>query len=441
MFDFKAVATAFATWLALACATTAFASEERTEDWNAHFQTTYIWQKKPSFRAPYTGEFSLRPESEKSYTLSATAAFGFRPWKGGELYFNPEMIQGAPLSDLHGLGGMTNGELQKSAGPNPTFYRAKLFLRQTWELGGERESVASDMNQLAGSVDKRRLVLTAGNLAVIDIFDNNAYAHDARTQFLNWALIAHGAFDYAADARGYTWGAAVEYFYDEWTFRLGRFMQPVESNGLPLDTRLFTHYGDQIEFERTHQLRGQPGALRLLIFRNVANMGGFEDAVADGTKNGVTPQLARVRKERQKLGFGFNAEQSVTSDVGVFLRASANDGKSETYAFTEIERSVAVGAAIKGTGWGRAGDTIGIANVRNGLSKAHRAYLAAGGVGEFIGDGRLSYGLENIIEAYYSLKATRSTAITFDIQHIRNPAYNRDRGPVTVGSVRLHASF
>jgi hypothetical protein len=419
----------------------AHAEDFKEEAWNAHFQTTYIWQTKPSFPALYTGDFSLRPEREKAYTFSATAAFGWRPWRGGELYFDPELVQGVPLSELRGLGGFPNGEQQKTSGPNPTLYRARLFLRQTWNHGGEKEAVESDANQLAGMVDKRRVVVTAGNLAVIDIFDNSAFAHDPRTQFLNWALFAHGAYDFAADARGYSWGAAIEYYYDDWAIRAGRFMQPAESNGLPLDTRIFTHYGDQVELEHAHTIGDQPGKLRFLAFRNKANMGGFRDALANAPNNGGVPDVSLVRKERVKYGFGINAEQNLTPDIGIFARASWNDGASETFSFTEIERSLSAGAVMKGRAWNRGDDTVGIAFVRNGLSSAHRDYLAAGGHGAFIGDGKLNYRPESIVEAYYSVNVAKHAWVTLDYQRIANPAYNADRGPVNVGSMRLHAQY
>jgi high affinity Mn2+ porin len=417
------------------------AAEMPDEAWNARFQATYVWQAKPSFHAAYSGSNSLQPEHEKSYSFSATAAFGWRPWRGGELYLDPEVVQGVPLSGLSGLGGMTNGEQQKTGGPNPTFYRARLFLRQTWGLGGGKEALESGANQLAGMADKRRLVVTAGNLAVTDVFDNNAYAHDPRTQFLNWALMAHGAYDFAADARGYSWGAAVEYFHDDWVIRAGRFMQPAESNGLPLDKRIFIHYGDQIELEHAHAIGHRPGKLRLLAFRNKANMGGFRDALADAPNSGGIPDLARVRKERVKYGFGANLEQDIGSDAGMFARVSWNDGASEAYAFTEIERSISGGVVFKGHAWGRNKDGAGIAFARNGLSDAHRDYLAAGGHGAFIGDGRLHYRPEVILETYYSVNVAHTAWMTLDLQRIVNPAYNADRGPVTVGSVRFHTEF
>ena len=437
----KRIGFAFIAVMFFGSVVSARAEDTNEEAWNVHFQATYIWQKKPSFSASYTGVNSLRPFPEKSYSFSSTAALGWRPWTGGELYVNPELVQGVPLSGLTGLGGMTNGEQQKTSGPNPTFYRARLFLRQTWGLGGEKEAVESDANQLAGMVDKRRVVVTAGNLALIDVFDSSAFAHDARTQFMNWALLAHGAYDFAADARGYTWGASIEYFYDDWVLRAGRFMQPAESNGLSLDTSIFKHYGDQIELEHAHTIGGQPGKLRMLAFRNKAKMGSFRDALADAANHGGIPEVSRVRTERTKIGFGINAEQNLTSDIGVFARVSWNDGASETYAFTEIERSISAGAVVKGALWQRNDDAVGIALVRNGLSSAHEDYLAAGGHGAFIGDGQLNYRPESIVEAYYSANVAKNAWVTLDYQRITNPAYNRDRGPVTVGSVRLHAQF
>jgi len=419
-----------------ACLTAAAPCARADEAWNAHVQATYVWQAKPAFDAAWSGPASLAPFRETGYSFSATAAFGVRPWAGAELYFDPEVVQGKALSDLHGFGGMTNGEQQKTSGTSPTFYRARLFLRQTWNLGGDAQPVASDMNQLAGSVASRRIVLTAGNLAVSDIFDANSQAHDARSQFLNWALVAHGAWDFAADARGYTWGAALEYFDGDWAVRAGRFMLPQESNGLPLDRHIFRHFGDQVEVEHHHAWLGQPGTVRALAFRDRARMGSFRDALA-GAAPGDAPDVGTVRRERGKTGFGLSLDQAVTDTAAVFARASRNDGQSETYAFAEIERSVSVGATLQVRG----NDTLGIALVRNGLSQAHRDYLAAGGVGAFIGDGRLDYHPEQIAETYYRIGLNRYAALSLDWQHVANPAYNGARGPVDVYGVRLHGQY
>ncbi|MES2186939.1 MAG: carbohydrate porin [Pseudomonadota bacterium] len=417
-----------------------------TEDWNVHLQATYIRQQKPAFYAPYSGVNSLSPANERSYSFTSTVYLGLRLAPQTELYFNPEFVQGVSLSRLTGLGGLTNSELQKTAGATLIGYRARLFVRQTWGLGGGTDTEETDANQLAGSYDKRRITLTVGNLAVSDLFDVNKYAHDGRTQFMNWSFLTHGAYDFAADSRGYSWGAALEYRHgDDWTLRAGRFLQPKESNGLKLDRHIFSHYGDQIELERSHTLAGRPGTLRLLAFRNVAVMGSFQDALTYGAQNGTTPEIAPVRERRAKVGAGINLEQEIADGVGMFARLARNDGKSETYAFAEIDRSFSVGAAIEGGRWGRAQDTIGVAYAQNGLSSSHRAFLAAGGAGFFLGDGQLNYKPEAITELYYSFgfKGLSKLPNNFSVgfQYIRNPGYNADRGPVRVVSARLHTEF
>lgn len=412
------------------------------EQWNAKFQATYVWQRKPAFDAPYTGANSLVPQKERSYSFTTTASMGYRPWAGGEAYLDLEAAQGVPLSGLTGLGGFPNGELARTSGATLKAYRARAFVRQTWGYGGGQEAQESEAGQLAGMVDKRRLVLTAGNLSVIDIFDGNAYNHDPRTQFMNWALMTHGAYDYAADARGYTWGAVLEWYYDDWALRFGRFVQPKEPNGQPLDSRFFKHYGDQLELEHAHVWAGQPGKLRALVFRNHSVMSRYSDALKYGTATATTPDLDAVRHGVQtKWGFGLNLEQALTNDVGLFARGSWADGKTETYAFTEIDRSLSAGLLVRGSRWGRAQDTVGLGLVRNYLSATHRGYLAAGGMGPFIGDGQLRYKPETIFESFYSISLVKGTFATFDWQHIRNPAYNAARGPVNVFSLRLHTEF
>jgi hypothetical protein len=420
---------------------TGHAQDAHEETLGAKFQTTYVWQRKYPFGAAYSGPNSLSPDLEKSYSFTATAALGARIWKGGEVYFDPEVAQGVPLSHLTGLGGFTNGEIARTSGPTATFYAARAFLRQTWGLGGEREQVESDANQLAGSVERRRLVLTAGKLSVQDIFDDNAYSHDPRTQFLNWSLMTYGAYDFAADSRGYSWGFALEYFDDAWALRAGRFMMPKQSNGLALNPRIFDSFGDQIELEHSHTLAGRAGKLRLLAFRNQADMGGYRDAIADASASGATPDLATSRKKRVKYGVGVNLEQSLSADAGVFARASWNNGEAETFAFTEIDRSLSAGVLIKGTGWNRPADSVGVALAKNDLSAPHRDYLAAGGLGFFLGDGQLSYRSESIFETFYSLGVVKDTWFSGDFQRIFNPAYNADRGPVSVVSARFHYGF
>lgn len=407
--------------------------------WTAGFQSTYVLQRKGAFNAPYTGPNSLTTAAETGYTLTGTVFLGVRPWGGTELFFNPETIQSQSISHLSGLGGLSNGENQKGGGPVPTLYRARAFLRQTIGLGGEQSTIESSPNQFGGAVANRRLVITAGNLSWVDVFDNNAYAHDPRTQFLNWALMSYGAFDYAADVRGYTWGITLELDDDSWAFRLGRFAQPIESNGLDLDFNLWNHYGDTLEIEHSHSLFGQPGRARLAGFHNFTRMGSFREALQHAASTGSTPDVASVRRDQSKFGCGLSLEQTLWSDLGIFARYSFNDGDTETYAYAEIESSLSAGVSIKGRPWHREGDSLAVAWVENGISADHVDYLRAGGLGFLIGDGRLDrYRSEEILEAYYSFNAFRGLWFTLDAQHIRNPAYNADRGPLNIFSVRVH---
>lgn len=416
------------------------------EDWNAKFQSTYIWQKKSALTAPYTGPFSLVPQAEKTYTFTFTGAFGKRLWEGAEGYFDPEITQGVPLSNLTGLAGFYNGEITRASGPKPIAYRVRMFVRQTINLGGGEEEVASGMNQLAGSVDKERLVVTAGFMPPLDIFDSNRYAHDPRTQFMSWCNMTHCAFDYAADARGNTWGVALEYYRPDWVFRVGQYMQPLIANQLPVDWKFFRHHGQNVEIEHAHTLNDQPGKFRLQAYRNTAKAGSFADAMANpglfaSANAGGFAATSLVQREGVKYGFGFNLEQALTPAVGLFARAMWQDGRYETYAFTEAHRSGALGLSVNGSLWGREQDTLGIATMRNALSGVYRQYLSAGGLGYFIGDGKLNYADEQIVESYYSLNLWQKTWLTLDYQYVQNPAYNADRGPVNILGGRMHWEY
>jgi hypothetical protein len=433
-------------WLAASCiAGPVLAQTPDQQPWDAKYQVTYNWQRHGSFGAAYSGPNSLIAQREKMYTFSATAHIGVRPWAGGELYFNPELVQGVPFSaNLVGLAGFTNGEITRAAGANPMVYRQRLFLRQTWGLGGGREAVESDFNQLAGSVDRNRFVLTVGNFSVLDVFDDNAYAKDPRTQFMNWSSWTYAAYDYAADSRGYGWGFAAEWYHGDWVLRFGRMTGPREPNGLPVDFALARHYGDQIEIDHGHTIAGQPGRVRVLGWRNRARLASFADALALRQANPAADPMTLIaarNTDKVKYGVGINVEQGLSESAGVFLRAMKADGRTETHAFTEADGSFAAGAVLKGRAWSRADDAVGLAFMRNTLSDDRRRYLEAGGISFFIGDGALNYRPEQIVEAYYSLGIARGTWITADVQHIRNPAYNADRGPVRVLAIRLHAEF
>ena len=421
------------------------AADEQLESWAAKAQTTYIWQKKPGFNALYSGENSLSANREKSYTFTTTAYLGFRPWAGGELYLDPEVTQGVPLSNVTGLAGFPNGEVTKVSGPNPRVYRQRLFLRQTWNFGGGKEQIESDLNQMAGMVDKNRFVLTAGNFSTLDVFDDNAYAKDPRAQFMNWSNWSYAAYDYAADARGYGWGFAGEWYQGDWVLRFGRMTGPREPNGLPIDYQIGRHYGDQVEIEHSHHLGELPGKVRLLAWRNRANLASFRDALNYGLANPADPNhqwILKVRNgEKIKYGVGVNVEQSITSNLGAFLRVMNTDGRTETYAFTEADASLSAGLSLKGGAWGRGKDTVGLALARNMLAADRRDYLAAGGISFFIGDGALRYRPETIFEGYYSWNVWKAVSLTLNYQRIQNPAYNADRGPVDIIALRFHAEF
>lgn len=423
------------------------AEQATEENWDAKFQTTYNWQKHPAFSAAYSGPNSIITSAEEMYTFSATAFLGFRPWKDGEIYFNPEVVEGVPFStNLVGLGGFTNGEITRAGGTTPVLYQQRLFLRQTWNNGGGAEHIESALNQLAGSADKNRFVLTLGNFSTLDVFDPNTYAKDARTQFMNWGNWTYAAYDYAADARGFGWGFAAEWYRDDWALRFARMSGPKEPNMLPADLALDVHYGDQLEVEHGHTLHGHPGKVRVLAWHNRAKLATFNDALVwlnahPGHYSGPDALYAVRNTEQDKYGLGINIEQAFNDSIGFFLRVMKADGRTETHAFTEVDGSFSSGLAIKGDLWERGEDSIGLALMQNTISDDRRRFLEAGGTSFFIGDGGLRYRPETIFEGYYSLHLYKSSWLTPDYQYIENPAYNADRGPIHVFAIRFHAEF
>jgi len=337
------------------------------------------------------------------------------------------------LSGLVGLAAFPNGELAKTSGASATAYIARAFVRHTIGLGGEREAVEGEANQLKSDYDARRIVLTVGKLSVLDVFDDNAHAHDPRTQFMNWTLMTNGAYDYPADARGYTDGLAAELRDGPWTARLARFAEPRTPNALALDNDLLRHYGDQLELVRAYALAGQPGAVHVLAFRGRALMSTWADALA-AAPSGSAPSLAAVRAgSHVKTGIGVNIEQQLRGDVGMFLRALRADGKTETEAFAESDGSFAAGVSVKG-----GHNVVGAAVGADVLSGAHRSYLERGGMSAFLGDGALRYGSERLAEIFYKLALGEGLELSADCQRIANPGYNMDRGPATFYAIRLH---
>lgn len=433
------------------------------ERWNVYGQLSLIGHGKLAFRAPYTNlggsSKSLLPSAEGSWTGTATLYLGARLWRGSEAYVVPEVVSERPLSNLAGLGGaIQNGELQKSGGAAPTLYLARAYLRQTIGLGGERVVKDSGQMQLGGAVDARRLVITVGKFSTIDFLDKNAFAGDIWRQFLNIAFMTHASWDFAADARGYTWGAAIEGYWDDFAVRFAHTTVPVDPNGLDIDLRFWEYFGDQVEIEHDHRIFGQPGAVRVVGYRNQERMGLFRDAVAaydaDPKKNAAAcagyhydstnagaPDLCWVRKTNAKMGIGLNVEQALGEDVGVFARGMYSDGRSEVYAYMSSDASLSFGALVKGTWWRRPSDSAGAGVGVSFISDDHAEYLRRGGVDGFIGDGDLNHAAESVLELFYSVRVLPPMWFTVDYQHITNPAYNADRGPVDLFGGRLHVEI
>jgi high affinity Mn2+ porin len=323
----------------------------------------------------------------------------------------------------------------------PYFRLQRLFVRQTIDLGGEPEKVDPDLNQLGGTQTSDRLVITAGKFGVPDVFDTNKYTHDPRRDFLNWALIDTGTFDYAADAWGYSVGAAAEWYVGRWTLRGGVFnlSKVPNSEHLEYDFSQFQLIG---EVEERHEIAGRAGKLKITSFLSRGRMGTFDDALALAQTTGEPPDTADVRHYRSRSGVSFNLEQEVGEGVGVFARGGVAGGDVEPYEFSDIDRTLAGGVSLDGKRWGRDHDTWGAAVVVNGISSDHERYLAAGGLGILVGDGQLPHpGTEQIFETYYDLAAYGPAQLSFDYQFVNHPAYNRDRGPASIVAARVHAQF
>ena len=413
-------------------------SDPESDRWEIHGQTTFLAQGYPAFRAPYSGPNSLTPAPQLQQTWSNSLYLNARLWEGGEVYYNPELLQGFGLNDTVGAGGFPSGEAQKSNFPYPHYNTSRLFLRQTFGFGGEQEELASGPTQLPGKVDVSRLTLQAGKFAVLDVFDGNSYAKDTRKDFMNWSMWAPGAFDYSADKLGLAYGATAEFNQKQWALRSGYFLMDAVSNSNNFDTRVFQRGSYVLELETRYSLFSQPGKLRTIAWLNSAFSGSYRETLNNPALN---LDIAQTRTGRVKYGYVISLEQALSDDLGLFGRWSWNDGRTEIMAFTDIDASLSLGASIKGTRWGRPDDVIGIGGAINGLSGDHRDFIAAGGLGPLIGDGQLNYRRERVLETYYALALTKQITLTADYQLITNPAYNADRGPVNVFSGRLHGEF
>jgi high affinity Mn2+ porin len=365
---------------------------------------------------------------------------GAKLWQGAEFWVDPEIDQGFGLSNTEGVAGYVSGASFKVGSSVPYSRVQRAFVRQTIDLGGATLKVEADQNQFAGSNTLDRLVITIGKYSVSDVFDQNKYAQNPRKDFMNWALIDTGSFDYAADAWGYSYGASAEWYKGDWTLRAGVF----DLTDVPNSEDLDSHFGQFQwlgEIERRYKLWDHAGKIAFTGFLTRARLGTYQDAIALAQVTGGPADIAAVRQYRSRTGLGVNLEQEITADLGLFARAGFASGDIEPDSYTDIDRTVAAGLALKGTQWHRPDDTFAVAAIVNGITKEHQAFLNAGGLGILVGDGILPHpGLEQIIETYYQLPVY-AWHVTFDYQFVVNPAYNRDRGPVSLLAVRAQTEF
>ena len=420
---------------------------------NLHGQTTYINQRYNNFNSSYSGVNSLNAQKSMSYTWSGTLFFGARLAPNTDIYFNPEVVSGVAFSGLTGLGGFTNGEATKANGAQAKFYSARAFLRQTINQEGEKVLLENEANQITQTVSSNRVVITAGQFSTLDIFDDSRYAKDPRIQFMNWGNMTYLAYDYAADARGYSTGLAGEWYLSNWVLRASRMLAPKTPNGKDLNWQIFNTYGDQVEVERQHSIGDLPGKVSVLAYRNRMILARFQDATNYVIANNAqgTQAINNVRNNYQyKTGIGINGEQALTKDLGIYGRAFTSDGHTETMSFTEADNSMSVGLGMNGTSWTRPHDSLGVSMMQNGLSSYRKNYLQNGGVSYFIGDTSypysgpnqtINYRPERIGEVYYNAMLIKNVLLGVNFQHIQNPAYNSARGPVNIASFRIHAEF
>jgi high affinity Mn2+ porin len=409
--------------------------------YNLHFQATYIYQYKPSFSAQYSGNNSLQSKEEKQNSVTATLFLGVRLWTGAELYINPEIAGGSGLSGAFGLAASTNGETFRVGDPAPTLYLGRGYLKQTIAIGTDSVAIDEHADQLGYKEPARYLRFALGKYSLGDLYDINSYANSPRLQFTNWALMNNATWDYAANTRGYTYAFSTILKLEKMSYMASVALMPVTANGQDLNTDLTQEYSLTAEADRTYKLKGHSGTVRLLGYYNSAHMGNYSQAIQD--KGANVPDVITTRQfGRIKVGLCLNAEQQLSVSTGIFARLGWSDGKNETWCYTEADQTISAGLNINGGKWKRKGDNIGIAIAVNGLSQEHKNYLADGGLGFQLGDGKLNYAYETAVELYYSFKPLPSAIwLSGDYQFILNPGYNYDRGPVNVISLRLHVEL
>jgi high affinity Mn2+ porin len=415
------------------------ALQDRLEQqgWLLRGQATFVLQGHPRFRSPYRGDGSLSPAPNARNTLSTDFLLGRRLWRGAEVIVDASVTRGFGLSNSTGAAAFPNNEAFRLGSTDPTFFVPRFFLRQTIGLSGDSVETDSDPMRFTGPLPRERLTVTIGKISVWDIFDDNLYAHDARTQFLNWALVGAGGFDYAADARGWTYGAAAEWDNGTWGVRTGAFQVARRANGLFMDPSVTRAWQLLAQADRFYAVGGRAGAARLIYGASRTRQSQWGELF----RNGFDTFDKNPGGYRLKHNLAFNMEQALTDDLGAFLRLSWNDGRTQNWMYTEMDRAVSAGLSLQGLRWGRPADTVGLAGNVGWISEGRRRYLEAGGIGFITGDGRLSYGPEWITEAYYDARLAPGVNVALNYQLVVNPAYNNDRGPVNVFAVRVRTAF
>jgi high affinity Mn2+ porin len=408
-------------------------------------QANIVMQWHGSFPAKYTGTNSLRPEGENGTSKVYTLYLGYELTPTTEVFFDLESAGGHGLSNALGLAGITNLDVVRNTTLSQDPYVARLMLRQIIPLSDEKMEADRDEFHLATSLPARRIEFRIGKFDLVDFFDLNTWGQDSHLQFLNWTVDDDGAYDYAANTRGYTDGAVVEY-YDHWfSARFAEALMPKVANGIHLDADIARARAENLELQASgNRIAHRAGTVRFLSYLNHADMGNYREAINEYLASDKTspPDITATRRQgRHKYGFEVNFEQEIVPDVGVFGRLGWSDGRNESFAYTEDDRTLELGGFTKGTFWQRRNDRAGVVFVANGIVAAHQQYLALGGLGFLLGDGGLTYGPEKIFEGFYTAHLWRGFFASFDIQHVNNPGYNKDRGPVIVPGLRFHVDF
>jgi high affinity Mn2+ porin len=420
------------------------------QNWNLHVQNTDVVQGDFGFPAKYSGPGSLNSKGEVQETVTLDLFAGLRLWPGAEAHVDGLMWEGFGLTQTHGIEAFPNGDAFKAGTEVPNVIFARLFIRQTIGLGGEQEDVPDDQLTLAGKQDISRLTFTIGRFSPTDICDHNTYAQDQHTQFMNWATMANLAWDYGQDTIGYATGCALELNRPKWALRYGFFQMPSEKNGYTAEDQFLKwptggadgpflcSWAMMTEFERRYSISGHPGAIRFLAWLNEADMASYRAAAAILKANGPGADISAARAYRYKYGFGLNWEQEVAKNVGLFSRLGWNDGHEESWTFSDANWSASLGVSAKGEAWRRPDDTFGVVGIVSGASRDNQKFLEAGGVDLTDGDGALNYAPEKVVEIYYDFEIRKHVHWALDYQFIADPAFNRDRGPVSVFGARLH---